>query len=132
VNSLRTGDEVPAGTAAGGGFSFGLTRLGYDGSMVAYFLQKPGGEVLISDGPNYTSHPFLGKPAEFIKAAKEKLGLDVELHFKDYLAGTPLAVTRTEIVKDTNGESRLEVLTLEDRSQVIRWIQGSSQSWITT
>jgi hypothetical protein len=66
VDELQAGSLIPFGTTEGGGFSFSLTELGNGVGVVAYWLQKPGGYVLIRSRDGVAIEAFDGRPREFI------------------------------------------------------------------
>jgi hypothetical protein len=128
IGSLAPGQAIPHGTATGGGFSFSHAPVGALGSMVVYWLQKPGGLVLRLEGCEYKTDSFSGGPSEFKAAVQRDLGLTVDLWFND---SHPELRTIKSIsyMDDQTGRTRIAAVT-DDKGEIsLLWLQNTEDSF---
>lgn len=97
---IAPGSMVAHGTAQAGGYNLSVTELAGGDGMVVYWLQLPGGRVLVRREGGHTSHAFDGRPSEFKDQVLRRLGLSVDLWFSD---DHPGPVKSVHILKDANG-----------------------------
>jgi hypothetical protein len=91
---------IPHGTQEEGGSSLSVTELGDDEGMVVYWLQLPGGTVLIRNADGYEAHFFPGRLSEFKTAGDAALNRAIEL----WVGDQPLRpVRRLRMMRDANG-----------------------------
>jgi hypothetical protein len=125
VSSLLAGTVVPHGTAEGGGFSVCVTEVrGRDG-LAIYWLQRPGGKVILRDGSKYVEHDFSGAPSVFKDAARQALGCEVELFFSESGIG---AIRSLQTMVDEQGRPRLSVAVGEEGLS-FAWVQNTADSF---
>lgn len=106
VPMLETGQEIPHGTAEGGGYSFSFCPLRELDGIVVYWLQRPGGKVFIREGTGYQEYNFYGPPDEFKKDVFAKLGRTVDIWFAGTAVGPPTSV---DVLRDEYGDPRMFV-----------------------
>ncbi|MFM0687295.1 hypothetical protein PQQ77_15045 [Paraburkholderia strydomiana] len=125
LSDIRAGTVIPHGTAQGGGFSVCVTDVrGRDG-LVIYWLQKPGGKVILRDGRTYVEHDFAGSPSVFKDAVRQALGCEVELFFSEAGAG-PIRSLHTLV--DQSGRPRLSV-AVGEQGLTFAWVQNTPDSF---
>jgi hypothetical protein len=115
------GAVVPHGTAEAGGYGLSVTAFGDLGGMVVYYLQMPGGLVLIREKHGYRTVQIDGAPAAFCAKASDLLGAPVEILFgEDTPVGLPESIT---ILRDEHGQpaaamANLALTLADDRNHV--------------
>jgi hypothetical protein len=125
VSHLVAGDQIPHGTAAGGGFGVSLTELREKDGIVVYWPQKPGGRVYIRSADWYSEHHFEGSPRVFRDTVRATLGRDVDVWFGDEAAPPPQAIS---VLADQHGRPRI---TVAEANGVVsfNWIQSTEDSF---
>ena len=83
------GAVVPHGSAVAGGFTLSVTELPAQNGTVAYWLQRPGGCVMLKSPEWYGVHWFSGSPTEFVEEIASKLAIKPTLWISDKSAGAP-------------------------------------------
>jgi hypothetical protein len=102
LDRMGPGAVVPHGTAEAGGYGLSLTELGDLEGMVVYYLQMPGGLVLIREKHGYRTVRINGAPAAFRAQASDLLGTPVEILFGE---DTPLGLPESIIIlRDADGQ----------------------------
>lgn len=125
VDRLKSGDIIPHGTAAAGGFELSVTELRERDGVVVYWLQKPGGQVWINSSNNYEVNEFDGSPSVFMKAVKDTLGRNIDLWFSEENAGLPESILE---LRDQKGRPRVAVAKSGNKVS-FSWIQSSQESF---
>ena len=99
-DKLTPGSVIPHGTPAQGGSTLSVTEVGNAEGMVVYWLQIPGGTVLMRNEEGYDLKVITGGPSSFKQTAQGYLGRPIDLWIGDQPAGAVKALT---IMRDTNG-----------------------------
>jgi hypothetical protein len=110
---LVPGSIVPHGTPQEGGANLSVTELSEQDGQVVYWLQQPGGLVLLrSPDGSYHEHSYVGLPTEFKQNVQSALGRSPELWIGDQPAGPIQSLTvirgadgRTEFVVGNHGNA---------------------------
>jgi hypothetical protein len=84
---IAPGSLVPAGTAEAGGFDISVTELDEGDGIVAYWLQREAGLVLLRSATGYDRHNFEGPPTRFKELIKTTLGRTAQLWLGDQAPG---------------------------------------------
>jgi hypothetical protein len=105
---ITPGSVVPHGTPSGGGFTLSITESGRDGSMVVYWLQRPGGSVYVRTNTGYDAHHFDGNPTKFTADAKAALKREIHVMCNETDLGVP---DRTSVHLDANGKPGVAIAT---------------------
>jgi hypothetical protein len=97
-DKLVPGSLIPHGTPEGGGTTLSVTGLPNDEGMVVYWMQLPGGLVVLRGEAGYSTHDFRGGPTEFKDAVRAALSRDVDVWAGDQPLGPPhhLKIVRGE------------------------------------
>jgi hypothetical protein len=101
LHKLTSGAIIPHGTAEAGGYGQAVTELGQLEGMVIYYLQTPGGLVLIREAVGYKSVFIEGAPDEFRAKAASELRKQVDTFFGNEPLGQPESIT---VHRDERGE----------------------------
>lgn len=123
LDKLPSGTLIPHGTAEAGGFGLSFTSLQEGDGMVVYWLQRPGGLVILRTEGGYEVHNFLGTPTVFRGQVQAALGRAAHLWFGDQPAGTPKSVS---FLRDEHGRPRLAV-TQDDETFSFAWVQNTEE-----
>ncbi|SEE46253.1 hypothetical protein SAMN05444161_5841 [Rhizobiales bacterium GAS191] len=99
-DKLAAGSLIGHGTPEGGGSTLSVTEFGSNEGMVVYWLQMPGGTVLIWTPNGYEERFFSGGPSAFKAEVLSALSRDVELWAGDQPLGPP---RRLSISRGRNG-----------------------------
>jgi hypothetical protein len=79
-DKLVPGSIIPHGTPSLGGVTLSVTELPNEDGMVVYWLQLPGGTVLVrSDDGEYKQYTFRGTPTQFKADVQAAIGQTPEL-----------------------------------------------------
>lgn len=92
-DQLAPGSLIDHGTPQGGGSTLSVTEVGNRDGMVVYWLQLPGGTVILRTPTGYEQHPFRGGPSAFKAAVRAALSRDIELFAGDQPLGPPRRLT---------------------------------------
>lgn len=93
--------------------------------MVIYWLQKPGGHVLIRDTKGYKSYEFEGTPEIFKTKVKQELGRDVDIWFSNQEFGP---IKSVKILNDELERARL-LIAYDGERLSNSWLQSTPDSF---
>lgn len=125
TDELRPGHLIPHGMAYGGGFGLSFAGLREGDGMVVYWLQLPGGRVLVRNGSGYDEYSFSGGPTSFKEEAYQRLGRVVDIWFGDQPLG---AVEKVSFIRDESGRPRFTIAQ-DGESLSFAWVQNTEESF---
>lgn len=106
LDKVAAGAVVPHGTADAGGYSLSVTELAHNEGMVVYWLQIPGGLILVRQKGGFERFEINGPPSVFKSAALDKIGKPVDVFFGETPLGRPESVT---VLHDAEGKPGMAV-----------------------
>ena len=124
LDQLAPGTPIPHGTAEAGGFGLSLAELRERDGMVVYWLQRPGGRVLVRTEDDYDEFDFDGPPTVFRERVRAELGREVDIWFGDQPTGEPISVS---FLNDAEGRPRLAMLETVNRALSFAWVQNTEK-----
>ncbi len=92
-DKLAPGSLIPHGTAEQGGSTLSVTEIGDGEGMIIYWLQIPGGTVLVRKSDGYRFFVVTGRPSSFKQEVEQLLGRPVDLWIGDQPPGPVKAST---------------------------------------
>jgi hypothetical protein len=125
IGKLPPGSVIPHGTAEHGGFTVSLTELGTCDGMVVYWRQRLAGSVFVRRGARHIRHDFQGEPTAFKAAARDALGVTVDL----WIGDQPLEkVHSIATLRDQSDRDRIAVKSDGSKLEFV-WLQNTEDSF---